>query len=92
MRHNADVVYDRETQIRPYLRDRLPERYHLLDRYIDQLPPLVFRRAWNGYARDLGLPYRAKTLANHDATGIGPKCYIDGVLIDRDSKDTSTEA
>ena len=82
-RHNEDVCYVRDSQIRPYLRDRLPGRFHLLDPVIDQLPPLIFRRSWNKYARELGLPLKSKTLANHDCQGIGPKCYRDGELMTR---------
>lgn len=79
-RHNEDVIYDRDGQIKPYIQAKQPGNYHLLESALNQLPLIVVRRNWNKYARELGLPYTAKTLANNDSKGTGPKCYRDGVL------------
>jgi len=77
---NYYVVYDRDEQIVPYLLDRYPYLREQLHTIIDKMPKVIFRRHWNIYAKQLGLPYTARTLANHDCLGIGPKCYKNGKI------------
>jgi len=36
------------------------------------LPPLIWRNKWDSFAEKLGLPFKARTLANLDCKNEGP--------------------
>lgn len=69
---NRPVVYSRDAII-----NFLSENYPEIDwnNLREILPPFVARARWNVLARELGLPYTTRTLANLDFAGRGPKFF-----------------
>lgn len=43
---------------------------------LGRLPDVVLRHRWNDLAEKHGLPYRAKSMANMDSLGIGPRRFM----------------